>query len=620
MIYLQNENKLYLSYDICGGSMSRITNISHPIIKSYVEDFVKSNEISDEEAKDQHNIFECFTNALMLSIYSNDQSVTYQDMETGTAFGVDGVAIFVSDRLVTSTEDVDSLIEEVRKFDVSFLFTQVKTSDKFNRQDISDFLLAVKRFFNFSKCEISELSSQWEVVKYIYTKSAKFKKPPLLNLKYVCLSPKEIDLADPHLASSIEAGISSLNDLTLFNEIKSPEFLGIKEIMILHEKVTSGLEVSVKLSKPLVSYPRDAHNKIKNGYYGLIRLDEFESLLVDDVDGIKVLRKGIFNDNIRFYLGSLDKIEVNANMKKQLTGEENYLFGLLNNGITIIADSVSLNSEEVTLTNYQIVNGCQTSNVIFECLESIAGAQDIYIPIRLIATEDEDAKQSIIVATNSQTPLKQEQLVALKSIQKALELFYSTKSQSSICPLYYERRTEQYRDENIPRSKIINIPFQIKSTSALFFNLPHEVSGQYGKVERNTRGLLFEDSHTQFLNSYYVSGLAWYKVERFISSQDEGKKYRRARWHIIMLLKYLCCPHDKIATQISKQSEHNSALIEAVLLDDDKATDIMKQAVTIIEESLNVKDQTDVVLSDRKIFERKETTNTIIEYIRKSEH
>lgn len=596
--------------------MARITNISHPVIQSYIEDFILENEISKSKAKDQHTIFEQFINDLVLSVYSNDPSVTYQDMETGTAFGIDGIAIFVADRVVTSIEDVDTVIDGIKKFEVSFIFTQAKTSDSFDRTEIGDFLAAIRRFFNFSKCEIPEVISQWEVTKYIYSKGSRFKKSPSLNMKFVSLSPKEIDLKDIHLSSTVAMGVTDLNEMSLFNEVKKPDFLGIKEIMMLREKITSGLEVCVTLSKQPVPYPKDAHNMIKNGYYGLIKLEEFVKLLTDDVNGETVLRKGIFNDNIRYYLGSSEKLEVNSSMKNQLLGNEDYLFGLLNNGITIIADSVAINSEELTLTNYQIVNGCQTSNVIFECLESISGSNDIYLPIRLIATEDEDTKHSIIKATNSQTPLKPEQLVALSSIQKALEQYYCAKSKDNKYPLYYERRTEQYRDENIPKAKIINIPFQIKATSALFFDMPHEVSGQYGKVEKQTRGLLFEDSHIAFLNSYYVSGLAWYKVERFVQNQEEGKKFRRARWHIIMILKYLCCPNDKINLAIDKKSEANSKLIEAVLLDDDKMNEILKKAVEIIDKSLRQKGNIDTILSDRKTFERKDTTTHILDYIK----
>ncbi|MDX5646599.1 AIPR family protein, partial [Clostridioides difficile] len=240
-----------------------------------------------------------------------------------------------------------------------------------------------------------------------------------------------------------------------------------------------------------------------------------------------------------------------------------------------------------------------------------------YIPIRLISTEDEDTKHAIIKATNSQTQLKPEQLVALSSIQKAIEQYYNTKTRSSTCPLYYERRTEQYRDENIAKTKIINIPFQIKATSALFFDLPHEVSGQYGKVVKQTGDLLFKDNHLSFLNSYYVSGLAWYKVERFVLNNDDGKKYRRARWHIIMLLKYLCCPHDKINLSIDKQSEENSLIIERILLDDEKTNTILKEAIEIIELSLSQKEDIEEILADRKTFERKDTTTIIIEYVKK---
>lgn len=596
--------------------MANKTTISHPVINAYINDFVSEHEISKSKAKDQHAIFEQYINDLILSIYTNDPSVTYEDMETGDAFGIDGVAIFVSDRLATSIQDVDSIIEGIKKFEVSFYFTQSKTSDKFNRQEISDFFTGIRRFFNFDSCEILELNSFWEVAKYIYSKGSRFKKQPSLNMKFACLSPSDIDLSDTHMKAEIDLGIENLSVMNLFNEVKEPEFLGIKDIMSLHEKNTSGLEVSITLTKQPVPYPKGLANKIKNGYYGLIKIEEFINLLTEEVNGARVLRKGIFNDNIRYYLGSSEKIEVNSSMKDQLTGNENYLFGLLNNGITIIADEIFLNSEDLTLTNYQIVNGCQTSNVIFECLDSIEKSSDIYIPIRLISTEDEDTKHAIIKATNSQTQLKPEQLVALSPIQKAIEQYYNTKNRTNSYKLYYERRTEQYRDENITKAKIINIPFQIKATSALVFDLPHEVSGQYGKVVKQTGDLLFKDSHFSFLNSYYVSGLAWYKVERFVQNDEKGRKYRRARWHIIMLLKYLCCPHDKMKNSIDKQSEQNSELIEEILLDEQKTNDILKKAIKVIELSLGQKANIEEVLSDRKTFERKETTTTIIKYIK----
>ena len=358
--------------------------------------------------------------------------------------------------------------------------------------------------------------------------------------------------------------------------------------------------------------------KIKNGYYGLIKLEEFIKLLTDEIDGKKVLRRGIFDDNIRYYLGAEEKIEVNHNMKEQLVGEDRYLFGLLNNGITIIGDDIKLNSEELTLVNYQIVNGCQTSNVIFESLDSITDTEDIYIPVRFIATTDEETKNSIIKATNSQTTLKPEQLAALAPIQKNIEEYYRSKEREhNSMDLYYERRTQQYRDDNITKTKIITIPIQIKATSAMFLNLPHEVSGQYGKVERNTRNALFNEGDLKYINIYYTSGLTFYRVERFVS-QNYDRKYFKARWHLMMIIKYLL-GDKKDEIGITKLNSNISLKIEEIVKDDTQFNIYIKKAISILNKFLEEKFEEDVLKNDRKLFERKETTEELIKYTKESE-
>lgn len=598
----------------------RATTISHPIIASYVEEFIHNNEIEKPYSLDKHTVFEDYMNDLILSSYTNDQNASYKDMQTENAFGIDGVAIFVSDKLINNIKDFNSVTEGLRNFDVTFYFTQVKTTPKYERNCITDFLTGVFRFFNFGeeKCSIPELQEFWELARHIYSKGNKFKNQPKLELKFVCLSARKIDLSDQHLKEDIEIGIRKLVDLNLFHNSPNIEFLGITEIMELHAKNTTALEVTVSLTKSLIPYPKDQSNKIKSSYYGLIKLIEFIDILTDDNGIVRNLRKRIFNDNIRYYLGSDERLEVNSSMKAQLLdSNKRYLFGLLNNGITIICDEIKLISDELTLINFQIVNGCQTSNVIYECIEELnkknnAEKEEIYLPIRLIATEDDETKNDIIIATNSQTPLRPEQLIALTPIQKAIEVFYSQKRDLNKFDLFYERRTEQYRDENIQKSKIINIPYQIKSASALYFDLPHEVSGQYGKVERNTKNLLFKENDLNYLNSYYVSGLAWYRVERFVTNSEMGKKYRRARWHIIMLLKYYLCDINNIELAINKKSEINSKVIERHLLDEDECHRILSALIEIINEYA-IRHS-----NDRKLFERKETTQNLIQLVKKS--
>ncbi|RSK05647.1 AIPR protein [Streptococcus mitis] len=601
--------------------MNNNKQIKNPIIKSYVNDFADKHEISKKQRKDEHLLFESYINDAIVSVYGNDANVSYEDMETGSAFGIDGVAIFVADKLVQSVEDVDYVVENLKRFDVEFYFIQTKTSEKIDRQELNDFFTGVRRFFDFDRdsCDILELDVFWETAKYIFTKASRFKENPKLNTFFVSLDTNEDEkLKDEHILKTIEMGVSDLEKLSLFGTILSPKIMGLKSVMELHRKNQSDLEISISMTKTPVAYPKDMSGKIKNGYYGLIRLEEFIKLLSDEIDGKKVLRRGIFDDNIRYYLGADEKIEVNHNMKNQLVGEDSYLFGLLNNGITIIGDDIKLNSEELTLVNYQIVNGCQTSNVIFESLDSISETDEIYLPVRFIATTDEETKNSIIKATNSQTTLKPEQLAALAPIQKNIEEYYRSKEKErNSVGLYYERRTEQYRDDNISKTKIINIPIQIKATSAMFLNLPHEVSGQYGKVERNTRNALFNENDLKYINIYYSSGLTFYKVERYVRNNYD-RKYFKARWHLMMIIKYLL-GDGKDELGITKFNSKISHKIEEVVKDDTEFSNYIEQAIAILNKFLEEKFEKDIIQKDRKLFERKETTEELINYTKSFE-
>jgi hypothetical protein len=60
----------------------------------------------------------------------------------------------------------------------------------------------------------------------------------------------------------------------------------------------------------------------------------------------------------------------------------------------------------------------------------------------VISTQDEDVIASIIKATNRQTEVKEEQLLAISEFQKKLEAYFQTFENGK--RLYYERRSRQY--------------------------------------------------------------------------------------------------------------------------------------------------------------------------------
>jgi len=108
---------------------------------------------------------------------------------------------------------------------------------------------------------------------------------------------------------------------------------------------------------------------------------------------------------------------VNNKISSTLTNKKFDIFGVLNNGVTIVAESLTPVGHKFSISNYQIVNGCQTSHVLYNN-KDIDGMENVNIPLRLIVTSDENIKNQITIATNSQTEIKPEQLAALSEFQK----------------------------------------------------------------------------------------------------------------------------------------------------------------------------------------------------------
>ncbi len=98
---------------------------------------------------------------------------------------------------------------------------------------------------------------------------------------------------------------------------------------------------------------------IESAYLGVVEGAEFLRLVEDDEGRI---RSSLFEDNVRDFQG--EDNTVNAQMAATVESEESGRFPVLNNGVTLIAREIQTVGDEVIVRDYQIVNGCQTANVI----------------------------------------------------------------------------------------------------------------------------------------------------------------------------------------------------------------------------------------------------------------
>jgi hypothetical protein len=136
----------------------------------------------------------------------------------------------------------------------------------------------------------------------------------------------------------------------------------------------------------------------------------------------------LFDENIREYLG---KTPVNDAIRRTLESdpEERINFFYYNNGITVISDKASKGkiqiSLAVTLTNPQIVNGCQTVSTIYEVLSNYAKVdpslpefKDVYVMVKILVKKKsvEEKKpeiyKDIVRFTNKQNALTEKAFAA----------------------------------------------------------------------------------------------------------------------------------------------------------------------------------------------------------------
>ena len=171
----------------------------------------------------------------------------------------------------------------------------------------------------------------------------------------------------------------------------------------------------------------------------MLPFDEFLKIVSDDDD----ILLNVFEDNVRDFQG--DNNDVNGGIALTLNSEDSEIFSVLNNGVTIVASSISPTGDQFTISDYQIVNGCQTSNVLYNNRKG-SNITKVSVPIKLIATTDEEVKTRITLATNNQTPIKKEQLAALTQFQRSLEQYYN--SFTGDAKIYYERRSKQFNSDN----------------------------------------------------------------------------------------------------------------------------------------------------------------------------
>ncbi|MCG2826978.1 MAG: AIPR family protein, partial [Thermoplasmatales archaeon] len=339
---------------------------------------------------------------------------------------------------------------------------------------------------------------------------------------------------------------------------------------------------------------------IEQAYIGTLEFNQFLKLITDEED--KIIGS-IFYDNVRAFQG-IDN-PVNKKIKETLEAKKFDKFPILNNGITIVAKSLQVVSNKFTLNDYSIVNGCQTSHVLYES-RKIGGIDKASIPIRIIVTNDEEIRNDVIRSTNNQTQVKPEELEALSDFQKILEQYYLTTKDDT--KLFYERRSKQFtNNSSVIKIRIITIPIQIKSFAAMFLGEPHLVSRFYGRIIKYLGEKIFLKDHKPIV--YYVSALAYFRLDQLFRCRKLDSKYKKCRYHLLMIL-----PH---MIENIPRPQFNAHNIEGYCTNILNELETVDKSISLFNKITKVVDDSKIDINNRDLFKLQSTNETLLSSFKK---
>jgi hypothetical protein len=558
----------------------------HRVIAGFLKTFCEETFV--DAALEEDKRFELFSNYCMIKSFYPEEidasTITSEEDDSG----IDGICFIIDGEIATTVAEADSILKRPkRNVPVDIYFIQTKTSDTYDRGEIlkfgdgvcdfvadtpqlpqGDFIRQQRAIFDLLVDNVSKITNG----------------RPDVYLKYVCTSNNPV-------ATEIEATraniIRDVNDTGFFNSVDF-EFVGLQQLIQLWDKTRHTIS-AVMQTKQLSPYPEMPG--VTESYLAIVPLRSFVENVLMDGDG--KLRVHIFEENVRAFLGGSNP--VNKQIRDTLSDPEaQKQFAILNNGITIISPDVRVQSDKVSMENYQIVNGCQTSNVLFENYELLI--PESTITVKVIEATDPDVIADVVRATNSQSKVDETQFLSFTNLIRRLERYFATTEDipGQETKLYFERRNGQYKDAGVPKRRVCSIPETCRAVGAMFLRKPELAYRYPTKMISDPYDKLLNDKNKEII--YYTAALVLYRFKLLASNGRIDSKYSIYKWHILMILSYVSDDKAMPSIQNKKIEGFCKKIIKVCSQSDDECLALFNRAIAVLE-AVGLKESRDDIRS-----------------------
>jgi hypothetical protein len=535
------------------------------ITKALVQEFLEQAGMpSRGEAED----FERFV-AHVVVAPQIDASIDYSNVMTGAGgdTGLDAIAIVVNGQLVTDPDDIDNLASSGSTLDVNYIFVQTETSTSFSTSKVGQIEYGVKDFFSDSPtlARNDAVRSAAEVSGRILRNARLFRTGNPTCTIYYATAGRWVN--DQNMVGRISSSRSEIDELNLFSTVS---FIAIdaREVQRRYQSLNSGVEREF-IFQNRVPFPEIPG--VSESHLGYISGTDLVRILEGE-DG--TLLSTVFYDNVRDFQGESNP--VNSEMAQTLDTDRRSRFPLMNNGVTIIARSVRQTGTRFTVQGFQVVNGCQTCNVLWSNRRKLDDS--VLVPLRLISTDDEDVIIDIIRATNRQTEVKEEQFFATSDYLKQLESYFDTLPTER--RLYLERRLRQHAGSPVERTRIIPFNSLVRSFASMVLAEPHRATRNYKQVlERIPTDILNPEHKPQV---YFAASSSLYRLEFLFRNGALDRRFSSAKYHLLLASRLLI-KSGPVPRLNSRDADRWADALLDVYWDATKAERIFKQAAADID-------------------------------------
>lgn len=407
---------------------------------------------------------------------------------------------------------------------------------------------ACQKFLNVLKVMAKKLKKKEKIDDYIENNYTEITAKKIIELAKLLVDRKHGYKIDLRLVANVDKECELNSDEISAISMISGEIEQITLPRIYKETYPKEVLKSEILidDDDLISYKQG--NKIEASVYSLPLLDivrladissdvreDYKLDYIDRTDYKPKFNNNVINDNVRGFLETR-KSKYNMQILKTLENQPE-LFFVYNNGITIIADTIDsvesgMGCKVVKLENYQIVNGGQTIQSIFQfidnCDEWKTSLGKGRVLTKIIPTSKSEIKpEKIAEYTNSQNPITNIDLRSIDDTQILIEDYLSE------CNIGYRRKKGIYGFDYNKYPQNIEM---IKLGQLLYadFGCPHLASNSRSKIFGAEYDTLFKQDDILKKSSNLIKQYFEIK-EHYESSNVNGSEQKI--FYIIYILK-----------------------------------------------------------------------------------